>query len=205
MGGAARLRLCLPLYFGYRPAIRGLKGYWEAADRVGRDRNPFRAGYLQLVAISDTDAQAEADYADAAAYFYHRCLHVPDYFFAAPGYVTPESKQAAQTPFSTDSLQSLRWKDMVDEGYIIAGSPATVRERLREIVRELNVGHLIVLCQFGNLSRETTLRNTDLYAREVMPHLKDLWSEWTDRWSPQPLARPPRALGAAPLPAVAEV
>jgi hypothetical protein len=40
-------------------------------------------------------------------------------------------------------------------------------------VRELNVGHLMLL-QFGNLSKEQTLRNTELYAREVMPQLRGL-------------------------------
>jgi len=192
-------------YFGYKPATRSMSGYWEAVDRIGKDRNPYRAGYLQLVAISDTDARAEAEYAEAAYYFYHRCLHVPDYFFAAPGYMTPRSVQAMKTPFSVEALKTLRWKDMVDEGYIIAGSPATVRDRLREAVRELNVGHVMLLCQFGNLSKEQTQRNTELYAREVMPHLKGLWSDWTDHWYPRALRREERIAEVAPLAAVAPV
>jgi len=174
-------------YFGYKPAIQSMSGYWDAVERVGKDRNPYRAGYLQLVAISDTDARAEAEYAEAASYFYHRCLHVPDCFFAAPGYMTLKSVKAMKTPFSFETLKQLRWKDLVDEGYIIAGSPATVRDRLRDVVKALNVGHVMCLLHFGNLSKEQTLRNTELYAREVMPQLKGLWSGWTDHWYPQPL------------------
>jgi alkanesulfonate monooxygenase SsuD/methylene tetrahydromethanopterin reductase-like flavin-dependent oxidoreductase (luciferase family) len=174
-------------YFGYKPAIQSMSGYWDAVERVGKDRNPYRAGYLQLVAISDTDARAEAEYAEAASYFYHRCLHVPDCFFAAPGYMTLKSVKAMKTPFSFETLKQLRWKDFVAEGYIIAGSPATVRDRLRDVVKALNVGHVMCLLHFGNLSKEQTLRNTELYAREVMPQLKGLWSGWTDHWYPQPL------------------
>jgi len=177
-------------YFGFKPAVHNMRGYWETVDRVGKDRNPYRAGYLQLVAISESDARAEAEYADAASYFYHRCLHVPDHFFAAPGYMTPKSMQAAKTPFSFETLKKLSWKDFVDEGYIIAGSPATVRDRLRAVVEQLNVGHVMLLLQFGNLSKEQTLRNTELYAREVMPSLRGLWSEWTDHWYPKPLRHP---------------
>jgi alkanesulfonate monooxygenase SsuD/methylene tetrahydromethanopterin reductase-like flavin-dependent oxidoreductase (luciferase family) len=172
-------------YFGYKPAVHGFEGYWAAIDRAGKDHNPYRAGYLQIVAISETDAKAEAEYSRAADYFYHRCLHVPDHFFAAPGYMTPTSRAASKTPFSFETLKKLRWKEMVDHGYVIAGSPATVRERLREVVEQLNVGHLMLLCQFGDLSKEQTLKNAELYAREVMPHLKGLWSEWPDRWSPK--------------------
>src|SRR6476619_2044507 len=54
-------------YFGYQPAQETMKGYWEAIDRNGRDRNPYRAGYLQLIAISESDAQAEKEYAEAAS------------------------------------------------------------------------------------------------------------------------------------------
>jgi alkanesulfonate monooxygenase SsuD/methylene tetrahydromethanopterin reductase-like flavin-dependent oxidoreductase (luciferase family) len=144
------------------------------------------------VAISDSDARAEAEYAEAASYFYHRCLHVPDHFFAAPGYMTLKSLKAVKTPFSFDTLKKLRWKDFVEEGYIIAGSPATVRERLTAVVRELNVGHLMVLLHFGNLSKEQTLRNTELYAREVMPHLRGLWNGWVDHRYPKPLREPER-------------
>ena len=173
-------------YFGYRPATNGFRGYWDTIDRLGKDRNPYRAGYLQLVAISDDDAQAEAEYADAAYYFYHRCLHVPDHFFAAPGYMTLKSVESAKTPFSYDSLKRLTWQKMVADGYIIAGSPATVRERLSQVVQELRVGHLMLACHFGNLSKRQTLKNLTLYAREVMPHLSGLWSEWTDHWYPKP-------------------
>ena len=53
--------------------------------------------------------------------------------------MTLKSLKAIKTPFSFDTLKKLRWKDFVNEGYIIAGSPATVRERLAHVVRELNV------------------------------------------------------------------
>jgi len=185
-------------YFGYQPAKETMKGYWDAVDRAGRDRNPYRAGYLQLVAISDSDAKAEAEYAEAAAYFYHRCLHVPSYFAAAPGYMTLKSVKSLKVPFSFEFLKGLKWKDFVDQGFIIAGSPATVRERMREALKEMNVGHVMTLCQFGNLGREQTMRNTALYAKEVMPYLKEnLWNEWEDRWYPKPLDSQQRVKAAA--------
>jgi alkanesulfonate monooxygenase SsuD/methylene tetrahydromethanopterin reductase-like flavin-dependent oxidoreductase (luciferase family) len=183
-------------YFGYKPAMETMKGYWDAIERAGRDANPYRAGYLQLVAISDSDAQAEADYAEHASYFYHRCLHVPNAFAAAPGYMTLKTIKAMKFAFSFEFLQDLGWKDFVDEGYIIAGSPATVRERLREALKDMNVGHVMALCQFGNMPREKVQKNTYLFAKEVMPYLKDLWQDWEDRWSPRPLSFEQRSKAA---------
>jgi hypothetical protein len=32
-------------------------------------------------------------------------------------------------------------------------------------------------------------QNTELFAKEVMPHVRPLYNEWEDRWWPQSLAQ----------------
>jgi hypothetical protein len=83
----------------------------------------------------------------------------------------------------------LSWKDMLEQGYVIGGSPATVRERLEYAIKELHTGHLMVLCQFGSMPPELARQNTALFAKEVAPHVRPLYNEWEDRWWPQPLAQ----------------
>ena len=46
-------------------------------------------------------------------------------------------------------------KDIVDSGYVIIGSPDEVVEQLREVATTLNVGHLMLLLQFGNMSKDS--------------------------------------------------
>ncbi len=43
---------------------------------------------------------------------------------------------------------------IVDNGYVIIGSPDEVVEQLREVATELNVGQLMLLLQFGNMGKE---------------------------------------------------
>jgi len=93
--------------------------------------------------------------------------------------------------------QNLTWKQLVDLGFIIAGSPATVREQLREALKSMPVGQLMILQHFGNIPHELTLKNTQLFAQEVMPYMKDLWSEWEDRWYPKPMAETAQTRQAA--------
>ena len=88
------------------------------------------------------------------------------------------------------ALPPVTWKDRVANGSVIAGSPETVTERLRESCKDLGVGHLMLLLQLGNLSHERTMRNVEVVATKVLPHLQDLWSEWEDHWWIRPLARP---------------
>ena len=77
---------------------------------------------------------------------------------------------------------------IVDNGYVIIGSPDEVAEQLREVAVNLNVGHLMLLLQFGNMSKDLCRYNTKLFAEQVMPKLKDLFADWEDRWWPQPMA-----------------
>ena len=67
-------------------------------------------------------------------------------------------------------------------------------EQLVEVATELNVGHLMCLCQYGNLGREAAKENTARFASDVIPKLRDKFGDWEDKWWPrnrvEPLATP---------------
>ncbi|MBV8522698.1 MAG: hypothetical protein JOY71_11350 [Acetobacteraceae bacterium] len=76
---------------------------------------------------------------------------------------------------------------------MIIGSPDEVVAQLTEIATNLNVGHLMMLLQFGNMSKGLAQYNTKMFAEKVMPRLKCVHSEWEDRRWPQPMDRRERA------------
>jgi hypothetical protein len=76
----------------------------------------------------------------------------------------------------------------------VIGSPDEVTEQLRELARNLNVGHLMLLLQFGNMSKELNKRDTRLFAERVVSSVRELFSEWEDRSWPQPMAAAQRAV-----------
>ena len=84
-----------------------MKGYWKAVAGNGRDLNPYRGGYLQLLVISEMKAKIEEKYYGVVSSSYYRCLHVLDYFGVAPAYVTMEISKSLKSPFSFDMLGKL--------------------------------------------------------------------------------------------------
>jgi len=82
---------------------------------------------------------------------------------------------------------------IVEKGYVIIGSPDEVAAQLKEVAANLNVGHLMLLMQFGNMGKDLAKYNTQLFAEKVMPQLTEQFSEWEDRWWPQPMNRESRA------------
>ena len=69
-------------------------------------------------------------------------------------------------------MATLSWKDLIERGYLVAGSPATVADRINDMADKLNVGHLMMLLHFGNMSKETTMYNTRMFAEKVIPRLR---------------------------------
>ena len=101
--------------------------------------------------------------------------------------------RAASLAAREQARNATQMEDIVERGYVIVGSPDEVAEQLTEVATSLNVGHLMLLLQYGNMNKEQTKYNTKLFADAVMPQLRRLFSEWDDRWWPQPMDAANRA------------
>lgn len=198
---------CYLSYYGYKAGRQTLHGFWDEMARLGKDRNPYRAGFLQFVGVGESRQHAFDLYAEAAEYFYGRCLHVSPRFATPPGYVSEGSQRAGivgqiqrasagvlgSTTGTRMAAVARDIEHIVENGYVIIGSPDEVVEQLHEVATDLNVGHLMLLLQFDNMSKELAKYNTQLFAKKVMPRMKDWFSEWEERWWPNPMASAERA------------
>jgi len=189
-------------YFGFKDGRATMQGFWDEMARLGKDRNPYRAGFLQFVGVAESREQARELYREPAEYFYGRCLRVDPRWAMPPGYITEGTQRAgvvgqigraASLQARQQARATTRMEDIVERGYVIIGSPDEVVTQLTEVAIDLNVGHLMLLLQFGSMGKELAAYNTKLFAESVIPRLKGLFSEWQDRWWPQPMAHAERA------------
>jgi alkanesulfonate monooxygenase SsuD/methylene tetrahydromethanopterin reductase-like flavin-dependent oxidoreductase (luciferase family) len=191
-------------YFGYKLGKATMDGFWEEMKRLRKDPNPYRAGFLQFVGVAETRAEAMELYREPAEYFYGRCLHVDARFAAPPGYaseatirarVRSQVVQAADRSTDKSAYGSPSFEEIVEKGYVVVGSPDEVADQLRQVATDLNVGQLMLLLQFGNMGRQLTFHNTELFAKRVLPQLRGLFDDaWENHWWPKPLDRAQRAL-----------
>ena len=195
-----------------------MDGFWAEMKRLGKQPNPYQAGFLQFIGVAESRGQALDLYSEAAEYFYGRCLHVDARWATPPGYTSEGSQRAGiESQIKQAADANVRGKStgerfasvaremdaIVDKGYVIIGSPDEVAEQLREVAVNLNVGHMMLLLQYGNMSKQVAKYNTRLFAEQVMPKMKDLFSEWDDRWWPQPMDTAQRADIPAFMPSLA--
>lgn len=174
-----------------RPLVRE---YWDYVDKRNGNMNPNRMAFTQICCVAETDEQAERDYYEAVKYFY---THNPTWpaFATPPGYQTLNTMKAQMAQgfgrgiSAEDRMRAARGEmsfwEYDEKGYIVAGTPERVRQRLRELAIELRVGQLIPTLSMGNLPEEIAMKNTTLFGQQVIPYLRDLWADQEDRWTPK--------------------
>jgi len=131
-----------------------LDGFWQRREeRGGRDDNPYRASFAQIIAVAD--AEAERLSAEHILDFFNNCLHVSPGFADPPGYRTLETLKAGKLSQlrkeTMERFQKLSWQELVESGSVIAGSPDTVAEQMEELAHELRVGTVVCPMHTGNM------------------------------------------------------
>ncbi len=170
-------------FSGYLRAQALMDGYWRRVDERGVDKSPYRAGFAQTILVAETDEEAERLYSEHVSYFYNRCLHVYPGFADAPGYRTIKTIQTgalSQYAPPTGGYTQLTWKELTEQGHVIAGSPETVRQRMEELIKGLNVGNIFCLMHVGNMPADKCMYSTKLFAEKVMPKLRNMFPDWDD-------------------------
>ena len=180
-------------FFGYQYAKRVMDTFWETAS-IGsaptRTRtapaSPSRSACPRPTPRPRRTTSSTSRTSSRSACTSRR------YYFETPGYRTRRSTEfALKTNQPGDIVAALTaekdWKSLVDKGFIIAGSPETVADRLIEACRGLRVGNLVALLQIGSMPHELTKQNLTLFAEGVMPKLRQLWADegWEHKWWPQ--------------------
>jgi alkanesulfonate monooxygenase SsuD/methylene tetrahydromethanopterin reductase-like flavin-dependent oxidoreductase (luciferase family) len=169
-----------------------VNGFWEHAAANNASLNPNRMAFTQIICCADSDAEAEALYGDSVRYFY-RNNPIPLEFVNPPGYVTGPSIRAGLERAQNSSMEQkikanrgeLSFWEYDELGFIIAGTPERVSQRVRDLVTDLRIGQLITCMHLGNLAEEVAAHNNDLFGNKVIPTLRDIWADEEDRWTPK--------------------
>ena len=179
---------CFLTYFGAKGAQHMVNGFWNRCEELGRDRNPYRMGFLVPVGVADTDAEA------GSLRPRHRVL----YHGPAPAGATARAARPHDPcePLASHHQAALPALRRAQEDALPAVQRARVRGlRQREDRHRTPARHrqdterrpLMLLPQFGSLSHAQTMDNIARLGRDVLPQLRGIWDDtpWVDHWWPR--------------------
>ncbi|WP_137113709.1 LLM class flavin-dependent oxidoreductase [Mesorhizobium sp. GR13] len=70
-------------------------------------------------------------------------------------------------------LSSLSFEDLIEQGVVLVGSPATVAEGIRRHQEQLELAVLVCVMQLAHMPHEMVRKSMEMFAAEVMPHFTD--------------------------------
>ena len=148
--------------------------YRECADKFGYMASPYQLGHVYPVYVGETDAKAEAEAKDHLLWLYHYGLRQKNEFLFPPGYVSHSSMMNILGHADEMDWSKMSFGELNEKGFCIVGSAETVRQRLEHSAKTLGFGIMPVLLHFGDMPHDKTIRNMEMFANEVMPHLRGI-------------------------------
>jgi alkanesulfonate monooxygenase SsuD/methylene tetrahydromethanopterin reductase-like flavin-dependent oxidoreductase (luciferase family) len=142
----------------------------EACEKAGYTAKPEQMGWGVPIYVAETDKQAREEFEGHCRYFQRNLLK--GIGIAPPGYTSARSAAAIVKNRPLFLSEQKTWDDIERGVFSIVGSPATVRQKLAHYQKELGVGVVLTGCQTGTLPHELARKSMELFAREVMPHVR---------------------------------
>jgi alkanesulfonate monooxygenase SsuD/methylene tetrahydromethanopterin reductase-like flavin-dependent oxidoreductase (luciferase family) len=158
-------------YFHINSFRRVFSQFREACAKAGYEARPEQMGWGIPLYVAETDRQAREEFEPHFWFFVRN--HLKNISLTPPGYTTPKSALAIIKNRGNFLYEQRTWQDVEDGVFAIVGSPATVRDQLNHYRKELGAGVILTGCQTGTLPHELTRKSMELFAREVLPHVRD--------------------------------
>lgn len=149
---------------------RNFDAFRAACQKNGYEADPEQMGWLTPIYVAETDEQAWAEYEEHLWYFVNKLLKGLVIF--PPGYTSAKSIAKIGKALKKFMGTAKTRQDIEDGGYVMIGSPETVRDKMIENIKYLGVGNMLGLFQLGTLPADLTRKNMTLFAEEVMPALR---------------------------------
>ena len=151
---------------GWAPSARIKQSATEYREAWERNQDaPLRAnrpaqatiGSVRMIVIAETDAEGETIAKPAYERWYASLEHQAHSFGFSAMFI-PAAYEVARRRI----------------GSVIAGSPETVRAELLRHIEESSVTYPLLQLAFGNLTHAQSMRSVELFAREILPRLREM-------------------------------
>jgi len=159
--------------------------YRQKAEEYGYQATEEQLGWSVPTYCAETDEIAVKEARPHIEAFLNKFLRMPVEMLLPPGYLSLKSMMGVMSAKRDIGSGTLTIEEVIQKGMFLCGSPATLREKLEQYHREIGFGYLLPMMQFGTLPHELTTKNTELFAKEVIPHFR------------KPEAKPARAATAS--------
>ena len=158
-------------YFHVEVFKRVFGMFREACERHGYTASPEQMGWGVPVYVSTSDEQARREFEPHLWYFARKLMK--GITTTPPGYTSASSAVAIMKNQDKFLPAQETWRQVEEGSFAIVGSPATVRDKINHLRKEIGAGVMLTGCQAGSMPHEMARRSMELFASEVLPHIRE--------------------------------
>jgi alkanesulfonate monooxygenase SsuD/methylene tetrahydromethanopterin reductase-like flavin-dependent oxidoreductase (luciferase family) len=165
--------MVLPTLAPFELRRQSAEYFRECCEREGYTARHDQIGWGIGVYVAETDEQARREYEPHFWYYARNLLKTPAPLSLPPGHSSLSTMlNMAQRRLSSRPGVLSSWEEVEKGGYVVVGSPETVRQRLEGYAKEVGFGTLVANFSVGNVPSELTRKSMTLFAEHVMPKLR---------------------------------
>ena len=158
--------------------------FTKVLEDAGSKYDPFRMGILMSVYVAETDEQARAESHEGVWYFLKNCLKGICAISRPLADLRPGRSEHGGRRDYRRLLENSKpggamlgdvddWEALQKAQSIIVGSPETVYRQIIDLIRETQVGNLLIQFHLGNMRDDLARKSMRLFATEVAPRLRE--------------------------------
>jgi hypothetical protein len=147
--------------------------YRNQAQEYGYEAAADQLGWACPIYVAESDERARREAGRAVETLFNDFLRQSFEMLMPPGYTSMGSMKNFMRNRTALGGGRLTAEALIESGTVLIDSPQTVLAGVERMRERTGFGILVALLQFGILSDDLTRRNMDLFAAEVMPHLRD--------------------------------
>jgi alkanesulfonate monooxygenase SsuD/methylene tetrahydromethanopterin reductase-like flavin-dependent oxidoreductase (luciferase family) len=148
--------------------------YFRACcEQEGYTARHEQIGWGIGIYVAETDEQARREYEPHFWYYARNLLKTPAPLSLPPGHTSLSTMLSmAERRLQSRPGSLSTWDEVERGGYVVVGSPETVRQRLEDYAKQVGFGVLVANFSVGNVPSELTRKSMTLFAEQVMPQLQ---------------------------------
>ena len=153
---------------------RYLKMYADQCRQYGYEPSGNQLGWASPVYVADTEERAKEEARAGVESLFNDFLATPFQMLLPPGYMSlPSMKNTMRMRKALGATKRHTIEELMASGTVVVGTPKTVRDQLARQRDATGAQNLVTMLQFGVLPNDLTKRNMEMFAAEVMPHLRN--------------------------------
>jgi alkanesulfonate monooxygenase SsuD/methylene tetrahydromethanopterin reductase-like flavin-dependent oxidoreductase (luciferase family) len=180
-GSKETLELCAKNDYVYQAVLvprkvllRNCELFRQLRTAAGRPEDPKKIAAVLNVHVAETDEQARRECEPYVMWNYQNGLRsrFPDSF--PPGHVSVSSLRGMTLGggYRSRDMSELTWDEILQEGWVVAGSPETVSERIEELTGEMGAGRVIIIPDFFVMPSWLVRKSLGMFAEDVIPRFR---------------------------------